>query len=461
MWMFATAAVTWAAEDFQDATYWVGDLHVHTGLSGDGQSSDLGDGCNEGDDCGAFGEVLQIAADNGLDFVSITDHINAEWALADEDFDTLWATQTGAVPDGLLVVPGVELAMGTSEPAPLGHKNLYLFADDEGLANLDLEDLRWNGVDVEIDSCEAGWDWLDALEERVGPLALLPHHPAGSSPMPVDWSCHDTRWQPAVEVYSRHGNATQKRTVFDPPMSGIVETGTVEHALDPTGFGHRMGFIGATDAHDTSPGRVCVDESDRKYGGGLTLAVLPAGEPLTRTGVYDALTERRTIATSGPVLPVAVTYRSGETVLGGLGDDLAVDHDRPLHVDVQVPTEHASFVLGVDLITPTETAAAEVSDEGWVGTLGKAPVWVYVRVRVDGAAWWSTRGGCHDAGVSDEERLWLSPSWRSTPGPVSDTGGQGDSGADSGKGCGCGAATPASVAWLALLPWLLGRSRPG
>ena len=56
-----------AADQFAGKAYYYGDPHAHTGLSHDGWSSDLGDGCPPEGECGAFADAFQIATDNGWD----------------------------------------------------------------------------------------------------------------------------------------------------------------------------------------------------------------------------------------------------------------------------------------------------------------------------------------------------------------------------------------------------------
>jgi len=72
-----------ASEDWDGQRFYAGDLHVHTGVSPDGGSADLG---NCSGSCGDFSAVFDTARANGLDFVALTDHINAGPA-AFEDWD--------------------------------------------------------------------------------------------------------------------------------------------------------------------------------------------------------------------------------------------------------------------------------------------------------------------------------------------------------------------------------------
>lgn len=89
-----------AAETFEGRTFYFGDLHVHTGASGDGMAQDMGIACPSGV-CGAVAGLGEEAWAQGLDFMAITDHTNGP-AVSDEgDFNAVLA-QVRALhdPDG-------------------------------------------------------------------------------------------------------------------------------------------------------------------------------------------------------------------------------------------------------------------------------------------------------------------------------------------------------------------------
>jgi len=405
-------APAFAAERFDGRMYYLGDLHVHTGVSGDGYSSDLG-GCAPDAPCGAFADVAGIARDNGLDFLSVTDHVNGQWSAADEDFAAAHALMLEAddPEGGFVTVPGAELSLSLGEDMDLGHYNLYLFDDSGGLADLTREDTRLTCDDGLVDRCGALTDYMEQLTARFGPALLIPHHPAGYAPMTVDWTCGAGAFTPAVEIYSEHGNALATTDGYDPSWSGRLLEGTIHHAMDPAGPARTLGFFAATDTHDTLPGDVCShieDESRAKYGGGLAVAVLEESEAFDRGALYRALVERRTYATTGPLIPVSVVYTSGDEVLGGLGEALpAVD---ALTAAVTVPPELAPYVLGVGLVGLSDREVLEPDGEGrWSVTLSPPEVF-YIELRIDGESWYG-EAGCDDGGEDAEERIWLSPSW--------------------------------------------------
>ncbi len=445
---------------FQGNTYHLGDPHQHTGVSGDGVSADLGDGCVE---CGALADVFDLARANGLDWLAITDHVNGPLiAASEDDFAMLHAMvlEHDDEGSGLLVIPGAELCIYLGDQ-PLGHKNLYMFAADDQLAGLELVDVQpCRSVDVEIAEAAELGSWMLAFEDRWGPALLLPHHPMASSPLPTDWSVHHPDWEVAVEVYSGSGQALDPDAAHDPPLLGITPDGAVHQAMSPDGHALRMGFIGGTDNHTTQAGDLCAPWGDDRTGsGGLSVAVVPEGVAFDRPALYEALVERRTYATTGPLVPVAVRYTSGGRELGGLGAELAVPDGEDLVMEIELPAEPAAHIRSVSAITPQGTLPAEGAGSSWVVTLpAPPPPWVYAAIELDGPglagdAW------CEDGGTDDAEWLWLSPSWTEID-TDTDTG-PGDTAAHAPSSrCGCGTlASPGPLALLGLLGLVMRRRR--
>ena len=191
---------------------------------------------------------------------------------------------------------------------------------------------------------------------------------------------------------------------------------TLQSALDPDQWGLRIGFVGGTDRHDTHPGSVCQTDTvmaQHPYGGGLTIVVLDENEELDRGPIHGALTERRTYATSGPLVPAVVEYWIGETYLGGMGEEFVVDEGDGLEVRLRVPTIWDPFVIEASLVSPEGSRQMAPAETGtFVATVppDEVPVYAYPLVRIDGEAWYGD-DGCDDSGEDGEERLWLSPTW--------------------------------------------------
>ncbi len=412
------AASARTAQIFDDSTFYAGDPHAHTGISGDGGSEDLGD-CRT--NCGDFATVLDTARANGLDWVAMPDHVNGTPASSAEGYARLNALVTsGDDPaDGFVTVPAAEVWFTLDSGATLGHKTLMMFGDDARLAALSLTDVQPHGNDTEsVAACSDIWAWMDRLTAAFGPALLIPHHPALTVPMPTDWSCHSNAWEPSVEAYSGHGNSLTDAPTYDPPWSGTTVTGTVETALDPAGDALRMGFMAGTDSHDTRPGSVCdLDQMATQfaYGGGLTIAVIPADVSFDRTALYDAIVAHHTYITTGPIIPLDVQWFTGGVKLGGLGDTVGLPTGQPLSVRVRLPAEDEVFVKAVTLEGPNGTAQTleEGGDGAWsaVMSAGDVPAYLYASVQLDGVLIYGSDGACVDGGADNDEYLWASPSW--------------------------------------------------
>ncbi len=456
--LLAAPVATAAPREHGGALYYFGDLHVHTGLSFDGTASDVGAGC-DGNDCGAVATVVEDARTVfDLDFVSLTDHGNGWPAVVDED---AWAAlqqqllEADAAHEDFVGIIGVEVFRWKTDGTLRDHRNVYLFGDDDQLQGLSLDELAGDeGAPFVSDQCGQLWDWLDDLVSRRGDALLIPHHPAVDPPASTDWTCQDPRYNPVVENYSQHGNSQIESYdgSFDAPGSAERPGGTVERALDPAGYGIRIGIIGGTDSHDTRPGSVC--DRDPKfmahevdYGGGLTVVILDADETFDRRAIYDALVARRTMSTSGPRIPVGFRAVVDGEVVATIGQEVEADPDRQVVIEVDVPEEDGALVEQVLLRAPVgQRFEMEREDDGvWRLPLtlpADATTVVYPEVVVDGATYWAARGvDCDDGGEDQRELLWTSPIWLDA------------TASDEPGGCSCRSSdpTPLAVGFLPLL----------
>ncbi|MFN7142168.1 MAG: MopE-related protein, partial [Myxococcota bacterium] len=413
-----TSAPARGADTFEGFRFAYGDPHAHTGLSGDGGSSDLAGTCRA--TCGSTTDMFDSAVAAGLDWLAITDHVNGENTADVALYEAMHARILAADdPDaGFVTVPAAEVWFELRSGAPIGHRSLLLFGTDEELAPLTLSDLQIDGTrGIRVDDCSGLDDYMTRVSAVLGNALLFPHHPALTRPMPSDWTCVDELWSPAVEVYSAHGNSLWEGVTFDPPWSGTTTTGTAHYGMDPDGLGLQLGFFAGTDAHDSSPGSVCdLDPEHRNhpYGGGLTVAVLDAGEAFDRGALYRAFVERRVYATSGPRVPVVVAYDSGGAKLGGMGQTLGLPAGQDLTVEVRVPEEWADYVLSVEVTLPdTRGVTMEATGVGtWAVTIPgeDVPAFVYPTLTLDGAAIYAAET-CVDGGATADEHIWLSPSF--------------------------------------------------
>ncbi len=411
----AHAEETWAGW-----TFYLGDMHAHTGASGDGGSSDLG-ACTG--DCGSVADMISVAKTNDLDYLAVTDHTNGDFAASDSEYEGVQADVLAAhdPEGGFITIPSSELKLEYSDGTDLGHKNIFFFSDDDAtLGTLLRTDLvpSTATVDTRVVSCNELWLWAADLRNNFGDLILIPHHTTATMPMATDWDCHSDLFTPVTETYSIHGNSMSGSSTYDPQHHGTTPNGSAHNALDESVFGLRLGFIAGSDSHDTRPGNICGREGpdgvDVPYGGGLAIAMLPEGTEYTRAALYDAYMDRQVYATSGPMLPATVSWSSMGTTLGGMGEELTVPPGLPVRVKVKVRPKDAPHVTKVVVVDDNfnETEFYNPLPGVWVRNFPTAvvPEWAYVRIHVDGDSWWGT-GACDDGGDSAEERIWLSPTW--------------------------------------------------
>ena len=437
-----------AADDFGGSSFYYGDLHVHTGISGDGTSKDYGHPClpkTEGP-CGAITNFVKIAKSNSLDFASITDHVNG--AASTEDAELFHSVQLSFMnqndpENGFITLPGTELwfqQAGNSKVSGgevYGHKNMYFFADNEKLATLTLTASQFNkddGTATRVADCDEIWTIVEEMEKSFGDILLLPHHPAGHGPLNTAWACHNPTHTPSAEVYSQHGNSMQLNPDFDPlgAPGSYKEGGSIDNAIHPALHGYKLGFFSSTDNHSTIPGGVCsLDNTDyaMRYGGGLAVVMLDTATSFTRQSIFKALVDRKTYATSGPMLPVKVTYAVAGEVYGEMGDILSIPSGQTIDMTLRIPEDYVAHVTHITVRQPDmtsgekglwfETEMSYAAHGTWTASFTDPPPVLYPTIHIDGDSWYG-KGKCNDGGANNLEMGWVSPTWFDT---TSDTDG--------------------------------------
>ena len=263
--------------------FW-GDLHSHCGVSyGRGTPHD----------------ALSCAREH-LDFCSLTGH--AFW------YD----------------IPMDDMTLGESIGKHLGgfERLRYFwrsFMDETETANCDgrfvtLPSYEWhsrrygdwncyfNTCDIDLVGGETVEKLVANLARQNRPFFLVPHHCAyAPGHRGTDWECFDETRSPVVEIFSNHGCGESDDAPFDYHHAMGPRTGgnTIRQGL---GLNHQFGFIAGTDTHDGYPGH---------YGHGIT-GIL--AETLDRKGVWEALQNRRTIASTGA--RIEADFHLGDTGIG-------------------------------------------------------------------------------------------------------------------------------------------------
>jgi len=464
-----------------DPNAWAwGDLHAHSGWSYD-SCEDAEADCAARDGAPASDFFAQ-AARVDLDFAALTDHAEADLYLplgdAGDAFE-VWEGQQEVVLEAaegtVLPLLGYEWSAFRSdslEDRPRGSHRTVILADElpcEGLrvAGWTMDEGRYEptyGTAVytqDDDSTVAEtpgelWELLDAAAEGcdAGRWLSFAHHPAYATPQQNDWLLAENApdRETLVEIFSEHGSSECWDTSREGcefalnEGQGYYPDGAVQRALDE---GFQLGFVAGTDSHDGRPGSV--DDGPGTVGhwedsdedgepdqvlrhfsaGGLTGVYLPDG--LHRTGLFDALEARRTVASSGP-RPAIAAWALGKDGGAHLPGTVIPDGVWPVEIRLQLDEPEEGWVL-IERISGTGKVADSVEDTTYQGRWDPPNgAWTYLRVRY------------FDDQDNELDRLWISPWWASRS-----------------RGCGCAVASERQVVpWIAVLGiFLLGRRRRG
>ncbi len=417
--LLATLTVAaFGSEDFEGHTFYIGDPHHHSGISGDGFSTELTDPSHPiYENIGSFQDSFDQAVAHGLDWLAYTDHVTGAYAASREDWE--WGHAIVLAHDeeatGLVVVPAAELYLSRTSPHHgLEHRNLYFFGDDATLAGLQWSDLLTgeDELDTVIDCADLS-AWLDDLGAAFGEVLLIPHHPANLAP--VNWRCWDEATTPAVEIYSGWGNGLGGPLGnWEVPIWLPDPSTTVTDAMDPGGYARRFAFWGGSDTHTSQPGDLCVEISTKRVStGGLTVAVLEQGEAWSRATLHDAIVDRHTYASSGPLLPLVIELSSDGALLGTLGEEIQPDGGADVQLELRYPAEYDGAVLDVMVVTPSGLRYPDSTIAGtWSLTLEgeHMPAWFYAAVQLDGQVWYGS-DTCDDGGENFVEWIWVSPTF--------------------------------------------------
>ncbi len=338
---------------------------------------------------------------SALDVFALTDHCEG-WA--EDTWDWLRGEVENRYEPGSFTTI---LAYEATFRSPYGHHNVY-----------------FRGLDGVVHGADQG-TLLELFEALEGQEALVvPHHtgvcwggssgsvsssggralpPVGGAPNP-DWDHHDPRLRRLIEIYSGHGLSER----YDPehPLSYenarydlASSTDGPHYAWDAWGRGHVLGVLGSSDNHNGQPGR-----------GELGLTGIWATE-LTREAIYDALRERRTVATTGA--RIVLDFSVDGAPMGS-----TTHADGPPKVRVSAH--------GTDAIESVEILACATTD----GTMETVATWTpgTADFEIEWTAETPTVDSIYYARVTQQETYrgrprmaWSSPVWVTT-GPRRDVG---------------------------------------
>jgi hypothetical protein len=162
------------------------------------------------------------------------------------------------------------------------------------------------------------------------------------------------------------------------------------------------------------------------YAGGLTIVVLDGDDDtveLTRAAIYDQITARQTLVTSGPPILFQSRGHSRSGANRRIGKEITVPSRGSTTLTVRVPGEYEYLVTSVRAVgyDTSYTLSESTTDAGtWSTAIANAtiPGWLYAEVKVDGATYYvdhprtdTPDGDCPDGGTDADEYLWSSPTW--------------------------------------------------
>lgn len=159
-----------------------------------------------------------------------------------------------------------------------------------------------HGPILRSDSLEALRGELRRLADSGLPGLAIPHHIGYQrGRRGIRWDTYTPEFSPVAEIVSMHGcgESDHAPRPYLHTMGPRDATSTAYHGLS---LGHRFGFIGSTDHHSAHPG---------SHGYGRIAVWAPE---LTREGIWEAITKRRTFALTGDRIALATGVN--EAIMG-------------------------------------------------------------------------------------------------------------------------------------------------
>lgn len=429
-------ATAQAKETFAGRDYYWGDLHSHTCVTGNGKCVEEANCALGGARCGALADVFTRSVTNGLDFVSFTDRWNSPAAdsgacpgvTCSKGYNPLLALCRAAKTASFICLPGVELEISNdANTSAYGHRTVVVFQDtDATLAGLSITQMGTRPTGVTNANCGTqSWTPMTALAAFGAPLGWA-HHPASINIMTADWRCHNATYEPVVEVYSGWGTGLNRTYGYDDVYQGSEvndgDTGDVAPDIGSvfTGletFGMKVGFLAGSDNHDTRPGEMCDRADDgttngQIYSGGLTMISRVAASPFVPSAIKAELDAKRTLATTGPLIPVSVVWTTSDAATHTPGETIDVEQLTSTTLTVTYPAADDASVTGVQAVgysmrIPLARTVAGTYTVSIKNTT--LPSWLYLEVAINGATY--APSCTNDGGADTREFIWSSPAW--------------------------------------------------
>jgi Protein of unknown function (DUF3604) len=305
---FASKLDPIVVREAENELFWA-DLHGHSGLS---------DGTGTPEDYFAY--ARDVAR---LDAVALTDHDHWGIRPLDESPQNAEQIRSSAArfhdPGQFVTIPGYEWTSWLH-----GHRHVLYFDESSHEAPIH------SSIDPATDSPDELWSALAGQ-----PALTFAHHSAGE-PIATNWFFRpDPVLEPVTEIASIHGMSEAADAPY--PVDGAIPGYFVRDTLMR---GDRLGFIGSGDSHDGHPGLAQLATGSGPGG----LAGIFA-KTLDRTGLLEALRERRTFATNG--IRVWLEVRIDQTFMGGTLPEISPERE---NLRLQVRFEGSAPIERIDLV---------------------------------------------------------------------------------------------------------------
>lgn len=283
----------------EDVRLYFGDLHKHTNLS----------------PCAKVGPYNGAPAENyrhareaaETDFLAICDH--AEHITEAQWRECMDLARDTTEPGHFIAWPAVEWATGL-----YGHRNIYYRDYDAPLIS-----------GREVTSPPQLWERIREL----GLQALtIPHHAARE--LAADMTRTDEELEPAYEIFSGWGN----EEYYGAPLQDTDRSYTRNFAVDTLLRGFHLGFVAGGDGHPAPPAD-----------SGITGIY---AKDLTLPSLFDALAQRRTIATTGA--KIRVDFHINGFPMGSVIPFNQHDVDELFPLEIGVTVQGTSTIERVDIV---------------------------------------------------------------------------------------------------------------
>ncbi len=345
--------------DASRRTYW-GDIHGHSFFS---------DALPSPNEYYYHARVL-----NQMDFGALTDHLGGRYeiraltaiALNEKTYEDVKAAAAYYNEPGSFVT-----FVGLENSASFGHRNVYYLIDNPSF----------------FEYSTSPTTFFQAVRSSApqGNVMVIGHQHNGiPGQSGIDWSTIATDLERLVEICSNKGVREYKGNRYFECDTAAMQQGDLQVVTqDALAMGYRLGFVAGSDNHTGWPGGEGAPGKNLCPIFGLTGV---RAEALTREAIWQALYNRRTVATTGAKILLDF-YINGEPI----GSELDSTQERNLEIEVHAtaPIQSLDIIKNNEVLYSLEHPGLDV-----VGlTLSDGPSstvdYYYVRViQEDGHIAW-------------------------------------------------------------------------